>query len=298
MGKKFWIVYLVLAAGSGALVWYFAPDLGARLPADVRAKICSIVDSATGKTAVAVHADEKVAVHADEKVATNTPPPTAVRPSRARRTPEELGVRPVDPPLAKWGVLTGITLVEKLDGQAFGNVAGGRFLKITDTVSTATGSKVVGTFMNQQKILHPVRVPAENVLCLTGDPGLLSSNQLASLRAYYQLSGEAEKVKKDVLDNARKKAPYLQEAARALKELRAKEEAAKRLKGSADADALRKMTYEISQLRVTVQELNQKYKDWKSKNAAALPDPAKDPAYLKILERRRPYAADIEGLAF
>ena len=92
MGKKFWIVYLVLAAGSGALVWYFAPDLGARLPADVRAKICSIVDSATGKTAVAVHADEKVAVHADEKVATNTPPPTAVRPSRARRTPEELGV--------------------------------------------------------------------------------------------------------------------------------------------------------------------------------------------------------------
>ena len=205
-------------------------------------------------------------------------------------------MRRTDPSRAKWGVLTRITAAETLDGKPFGNVAGGRFLKITETVTDAAGAKVVGTFLQQKKILHPVRVPAENVLCLTGEPGLLSSNQLANLRAYYELAGEAEKAKKDILDKARASAPYLQEAARALKDLRAKEETAKRLKESADADALRKMTYEISQLRVKVQELNQKYKEWKSTHNVALPDPEKDPAYRAIIKRRERYAEALKGL--
>ena len=273
MGMKFWLIYVVVAGGAGALVWHFAPALGERLPADVRAKICEVVESVEARLAA-------------QSLATSASAPVGGA-SAVRRT---------DPARAKWGVLTRITAVETLDGKPFGNVAGGRFLKITETVPDAAGAKVVGTFLQQKKILHPVRVPAENVLCLTGEPGLLSSNQLVSLRAYYELAGEAEKAKKDILDKARASAPYLQEAARALKDLRAKEETAKRLKESADADALRKMTYEISQLRVKVQELNQKYKEWKSTHNVALPDPEKDPAYRAIIKRRERYAEALKGL--
>ena len=273
MGIRFWLSYVLVAGGAGALVWHFAPDLGARLPADVRAKICEVVESVEARLAA-------------QSLATSASAPVGGA-SAVRRT---------DPARAKWGVLTRITAVETLDGKPFGNVAGGRFLKIAKTVTDATGSKVVGTFMNQQKILHPVRVPAENVLCLTGEPGLLSSNQLVSLRAYYELAGEAEKAKKDILDKAQASAPYLQEAARALKALHAKEEIAKRLKESADADTLRKMTYEISQLRVKMQELNQKHKEWKSTHKVDLPDPERDPAYRAIIKRRARYAEVLKGL--
>ena len=310
MGMKFWLLYVVVAGGAGALVWHFAPALGERLPADVRAKICEVVDS------VEARLDRSLATSASAPVeGTNVPGAGREGPRLSRPSSSPLAtsasapvggandsvggapaVRRTDPARAKWGVLTRITAVETLDGKPFGNVAGGRFLKITETVTDAAGAKVVGTFLQQKKILHPVRVPAENVLCLTGEPGLLSSNQLANLRAYYELAGEAEKAKKDILDKARASAPYLQEAARALKDLRAKEETAKRLKESADADALRKMTYEISQLRVKVQELNQKYKEWKSTHNVALPDPEKDPAYRAIIKRRERYAEALKGL--
>ena len=310
MGMKFWLLYVVVAGGAGALVWHFAPALGERLPADVRAKICEVVDS------VEARIDRSLATSASAPFeGTNVPGEGREGPRLSRPSSSPLAtsasapvggandsvggapaVRRTDPARAKWGVLTRITAVETLDGKPFGNVAGGRFLKITETVTDAAGAKVVGTFLQQKKILHPVRVPAENVLCLTGEPGLLSSNQLANLRAYYELAGEAEKAKKDILDKARASAPYLQEAARALKDLRAKEETAKRLKESADADALRKMTYEISQLRVKVQELNQKYKEWKSTHNVALPDPEKDPAYRAIIKRRERYAKALKGL--
>ena len=310
MGMKFWLIYVVVAGGAGALVWHFAPARGERLPADVRAKICEVVDSVEARLAPAVSPQRegpRLSRPSSSPLATSASAPVggASAPVGGASAPvgganDSVGsapaVRRTDPARAKWGVLTRITAVETLDGKPFGNVAGGRFLKITETVTDAAGAKVVGTFLQQKKILHPVRVPAENVLCLTGEPGLLSSNQLANLRAYYELAGEAEKAKKDILDKARASAPYLQEAARALKDLRAKEEIAKRLKESADADALRKMTYEISQLRVKVQELNQKYKEWKSTHNVALPDPEKDPAYRAIIKRRERYAETLKGL--
>ena len=65
---------------------------------------------------------------------------------------------------------------------------------------------------------------------------------------------------------------------------------------SADADMLRKTTYEISRLRVKVQELNQKHKEWKAEHAAELPVPEENPAYLEIINRRRRYAEAIPGL--
>ena len=322
MGMKFWLFYILVAAGAGTLVWRFAPTLGERLPEGVRANICETVDSVNEWLATKVPGVAKwlaTSASAPERRTTSARPPaegeglatSASAPERratSARPPAEGGelatsagapaVRRTDPANAKWGVLTCITAVETLDGKPFGNVAGGRFLKIEKAVPDATGAKVVGTFMQQKKILHPVRVPAENVLCFTGEPGLLSSNQLVSLRAYYELAGEAEKTKKDILDKARMNAPYLQEAARALKELRAKEETAKRLKESADGDTLRKMTYEISQLRVKVQELNQKYKEWKSTHNVEMPDPEQDPAYRKIIKRRESYVEAIKGLVF
>ena len=152
-----------------------------------------------------------------------------------------------------------------------------------------------GTFIPKTKS-QTVRIPVDKISCFSGVPGFLSTNQQTCLRKYYELTGEAEALKAKLMREAAKKSPYLQDAADALRELRAKEKSVEKMR-SADADTLRKTTYEISQLRVKVQELNQKHKEWKAEHAAEMPNPTDDPAYREILEKRRRYAGPIPGLA-
>ena len=314
MGKYFWPVFVAVAALSCAAVWRFVPD--------VRERVCRVVDSIRGADAAAqerdppgeaaqpVQAPDAVAASCDppggaahpsvqgtNAVAASCDPPVRKIVRRAldpNRPPAERGVRPVDPIHAAWGVLTDITPVERLDGTPIGNVSGGRFFKIEKTISTPSGLMVAGTFIPQKK-QQLVRIPADKISSLSGVPGFLSTNQQVCLRKYYELTGEAEALKVKLMREAAKSSPYLQDAADALRELRAKEKSVEKMR-SADADTLRKTTYEISQLRVKVQELNQKHKEWKAEHAAELPDPEKDPAYLEIIDRRRRYAEAIPGL--
>ena len=295
MGKFFWPTYIAVASVSCALVWRFAPALGARLPPEVRARICNAVDS--NVAFFSDRAGEQEPAPPDTVEQRPDPPVTnaAMRASLgSHRTPAERGVRPVDAIHASWGVLTDITPVERLDGSPIKEEPGGRFFKIKETISTPSGPMVTGTFIHQ-KTKQTVRIPIDKINCLTGSSGYLSTNQQACLRMYYQLTGEAEALKTKLMRDAAKKSPYLQDAANALRELRAREKAAEKLK-DADADTLRKTTYEISQLRVKFQELNQKHKEWKEEHAAELPDPEKNPAYLEIINRRRRYADSIPGL--
>ena len=306
MGKYFWPLFIAVAALSCAAVWRFVPD--------VRERVCGVVDSIRGGDTVAQERDPpgEAALQDTGSVAQERDPPEeAVRQApdadaqkrappvrRAldpNRPPAERGVRPVDPIHAAWGVLTGITPVEKLDGSPIGNVPGGRFFKIEKTISTPSGLMVVGTFI-PNKTQRTVRIPVDKISSFSGVPGFLSTNQQTCLRKYYELTGEAEALKAKLMREAAKKSPYLQDAADALRELRAKEKSVEKMR-SADADTLRKTTYEISQLRVKVQELNQKHKEWKAEHAAEMPNPTDDPAYREIIEKRRRYAGPIPGLA-
>ena len=305
MGKYFWPVFVAVAALSCAAVWRFVPD--------VRERVCGVVDSIRGGDTVAQERDppgEATLQDTGSVAQERDPPEEAVRQApdadaqkrappvrRAldpNRPPAERGVRPVDPIHAAWGVLTGITPVEKLDGSPIGNVPGGRFFKIEKTISTPSGLMVVGTFI-PNKTQRTVRIPVDKISSFSGVPGFLSTNQQVCLRKFYELTGEAEALKAKLMREAAKGSPYLQDAANALRELRAKEKAVEKMR-SADVDTLRKTTYEISQLRVKVQELNKKHKEWKAEHAAELPDPEKNPAYLEIIGRRRRYAEAIPGL--
>ena len=277
MGMKFLATYVALAAGSGALVWYFAPTIGEKLPPEVRARICSVVDSTTSLFKGLSKSEKPVSTSQNGKV---------VQQKSAR-------VRPVDLKDATWGVLKRVTPVEELDGKPIGNAPSGRFFMIKETVSTTNGLKVAGTFISQ-KITRTVRIPADNIYCFSGTPDLLPTNQLASLGKYYQLAGEAEALKSKL--QGASSSPYLQDAAVALRQLRSLEKTAAERKSTADADTLRKITYEVSRLRVKVQELNQKHKDWKAKHASQQSNPEKDPAHVKILRQLEKCAEPIRDL--
>ncbi len=307
MGKSFWPIYIAVASISCALVWRFAPVLGECLPTGVRDRICAAVDSVTGWfTRNEKSAEEGAAAQNDyiylEESSSNAVGPLAPAPAAAAAArdndsgPKRRGVFPVDATHANWGVVNRITTVEELNGKSIGTVPGGSFFIVKKAVPTPDGLKITGTFVSK-KLTRPVRVLAENLSCYSGRPSFLSTNQQACLRMYYKLTGEAEARKEKMQRSAADKSPYLREAAAALRQLRAREKTAMTMK-TTDADTLRKVTYEISQLRSKVQELNQKHRDWKTEHAAELPDPEKDPVYLEILRRRQNYAAPIQDLLF
>ena len=208
MGKHFWPLFVAVAAISCALVWRYAPALGARLPPEIRANICRTVDSAVAAfssrdtsaeaVAEAKAVAEAVAVAEAEAVVQQPDPPARSEGALAReghvkrapsvrkaldpnRPPAERGVRPVDPIHAAWCVLTGITPVERLDGSPIGNVSGGRFFKIEKTISTPSGLMVIGTFIPKTKS-QTVRIPVDKISCFSGVPGFLSTNQQTCLR--------------------------------------------------------------------------------------------------------------------
>lgn len=325
MGKNFWPAYIIVAAALLAATWKFAPVVGEKIPAGGRASIRGLVAKCIGHGGASAadaggETQPKPAASAQKPAA---PAPageaaakpgkggapstsTAVVPARGSAAPASAededdlpslkGVVHVVPQKAKWGVLNRVTEVVALDGKTKGAVSGGRFFRIEKCESVGGELWLVGDF-TPKGLGETVRVRAKSLHGFTGSPDLLSENQRKCLRMYYQLHGEAEKRKEEVLRDAAARSPYAADAAAAVAEFRAK---AKEVEAAADSDgeAKRKATYELSQLRTKVQELNEKHKTWKSQHAAELPDPAKDSKYLKFLEDARQYAEPIAGMAF
>ena len=237
------------------------------------------------------------------QTATQEHAPTATRelPSPAQtveESPYDKGIVRVGPSAssgAKWCVLAHVTPVDGLDGKRIGSVAGGRFFLIESRKKADDGLMLVGNF-TPKKLPNTVQVAAKDVICLTGSPDDLSEKQKDGLRMYYQLSGEAETLKTQLVVKESQKNPYAVEAAEALSKLRAKEAEARRQ--ADDADSNRNATYDIAPLAEKVRSLNKRAKEWKEAHASEISDPEKDPAYLKIIKQRKQYAEAIPGLAF
>ena len=322
MGKNFWPIYIIVAAISLAATWKYAPALGEKIPPASRAAIFDAVAKCFGKTvkdasdtapaALAVAspgvrplvaqpaAVPKMAVPQTQTVQPVTAKPAA-RPAVPRTDEEDelpslRGVMQADAQTARWGVLNQVTTVVGLDGDEKGAVAGGRFFLIERREQSAKGLTLVGNF-TPTPMAEPVRVPAMNLYCFSGKPESLSRHQRDCLRKYYELRGEAMTIKARLLRENALRSPYGRKAADAMRAFKAKAAEVERMK-NADGEANRKATYELSQLRVKMQELTQKHKDWKKAHAAELPDPEKNPAYQAKLKEASAYSAPIAGLAF
>lgn len=324
MGKNFWPIYIIVAALSLAATWKYAPALGEKIPPASRAAIFDVVAKCFGKTVKeasdTVPAAPAAAASGVKPLVTQraaapkalAPKKQTVQPlaatakpaarSAAPQTEEEddlpslKGVMQADAQTASWGVLNQITTVTGLDGEEKGAVAGGRFFLIESREQSERGLVLVGNF-TPTPMAEPVRVPAMNLYCFSGKPDSLSQRQRDCLRKYYELRGEAMAIKSKLLRENALRSPYGKQAAAAMRAFKEKAAEVERMK-NADGEANRKATYELSQLRVKMQELTQKHKDWKKAHAAELPDPEKNPAYQAKLQEARAYSAPIAGLAF
>jgi len=287
----------------------FAEHLGNAAPKPAKA----VEDEDVADVAVSnvVQAQMQPAVTQNQAVAVARKTATAARPApdvppaptvqtekpQKEKSPYDKGIVRIGPSAssgATWGVLSHTAPVENLDGKVIGNVAGGRFFLIEGREKAGRTLMLVGNF-TPKKLPQTVRVSAKDVICFTQSPDDLSENQKNSLRNYYQLNGEAETLKSQLLVKESKKNPYAVKAAKALSELRAREAAAS---NANDAESTRNATYDIAPLAEKVRSLNKKAKEWKEAHASEISDPEKDPAYLKIIKERNKYGEAIPGLAF
>ncbi len=335
MGKNFWPIYIIVAALSLAATWKFAPIAGEKMPPATREKIRKTVASCMGRStpesAPAPVAEGGIKPLVSKALTKSVPaapvpkakpaaagvaaPAVAAQPTAAPKAatteqaaapspepqnddelPSLKGIMQADAATAAWGVLNQTTTAVGLDGEEKGAVRGGRIFLIQSRDTSKKTLGLIGNFW-PTPMAEPVRLPATSLYCFSGKPESLSQHQRDCLKKYYELRGEAMEQKNKILRAIAERSPYGRDAAAAL---RAFKEKAKEVEafGDADGEANRKATYELSQLRVKVQELTQKHKEWKEKHAAELPDPEKDPVYRQKLKEAKAYMAPIAGMAF
>lgn len=233
------------------------------------------------------NADDKPVAGAAGSAAATTPRRLAKR-GIVRATLSEDG----DP--VSWCVLKQVTPIESLDGKALGTVKGGRFFIIERRFADDHGGMMLVGNFTPRKLPQTVQLPASAVVGFTGKPENLTEEEDNALRDYYELNGSAEECKAKIIADASKRSPYFQPAVDALAALRARaRQVEDRTKAS---DANRKATYELSQLKMKVQELNRKHKEWKELHASEFPPPETDPVYQGIRAKMREHAKVIADL--
>ncbi len=204
-------------------------------------------------------------------------------------------VEPCSPKIAAWGVLRRETTVKAVKGRKpLGTVKGGRFFVVGRRTGIDGETVVVGNF-TPQAMDEAVYVPLDALACFTESPDDLTTEQRASLRSYFELEGEAAKISEKYLQVVAERSPYAKEAAKALKELRKLQLAARTRKFESEDDR-QTAVYELSSQQLKVTELNQRHKEWKARHADELPDPEKDPEIISIRQRQQAFKAPIQHL--
>ncbi len=308
MGGKFWLAYLVTAAALLSATWVYAPAAGERMPDEWRRPIVDFVAKCTGarqgeQAKPESPAKSSTAVQPPESTANAATPPAPPAPAASAANEEEeddspvlKGVSPAIPGKASWGVTFRTPTPESPDGKALETVPGGRFFKIERSEKSGKDVILVGKF-DPEPPSGAVRVSSEYLRCFTGRPESLSRRQRDSLRSYYTLRGAAEDRRRAVMRETTLRSPFANAAAAAVAEFKAKAREVERMSDKA-GEAGRAAHYDLAQLRSKVQDLNAKHKAWKQAHAAELPDPDKDPQYLKLLEKAKAFIDPVAGLAF
>ena len=225
--------------------------------------------------------------------ATAAPPPPLQSEPATTKAPVSAATAKIErttPDKADWAVLMERSKVGMLKAnKSLGTAEGGRFFIITDRRTTRDGKTVFSGNFSPKPLPSPVRIYADNLSCFTGSPEGLSEEKRLALRMYYQIHCEAEAFKTKLLRENAEKSPYFKDTAKALEDYQAMVKRVESRK-STNADSDRKATYELSQLKTKLQELNQKHQEWKEKHADELLYPDRHPKYLNMLQERLKYA--------
>ncbi|MGN0846208.1 MAG: hypothetical protein ACI4RA_02345 [Kiritimatiellia bacterium] len=267
-----WPILIIALAVLAAGVWKLAPVVRAWIPP------------------AAIDALRASAERCFSREAAEAPVPTA-----DAEAPAPTPIAPASPQSATWGVLCRETTVKALKGRKpIGVVKGGRFFQIDRRTGIDGETVFVGNF-TPQSMDELVFIPEEALFCLTGSPDDLTAEQRAGLRPYFELEGEVAKIADKYMLDVAARSPFAKDAAAALKQLRKLQKTAPPSSFATD-DERHAAFYEISSLRLKVQELNRRHKEWKDQHAAEFPDPEKDPAVQDIRRRQRAYRPAIRSL--
>jgi len=308
MGKKYWIVYLLVAAAAATGTWLYAPAARTFLPEGLQARCRAAARRVYGLFGDAAPESQGgtktiTVVKQAPKTAKAKPAAAPAAKPAAGDTEEELpsllGVVQTAPAAGVWGVTAVNAPVRDLSGKALGSVPGGRTFKVLSAEREGRSFTIHADF-GSDKLPHDVTLDGSAAYCFTGSPDVLSARQREGLKKYYEYAAKAQVRREEIERENAKKSPFAAQVLAAHEAHAAKAAAVKKLIAQHGETDMRvgAMKGEMIELANAVKEANEKHKAWKKEHASELDDPAKDPAYRKLLAERNAFAEAIPGLAF
>lgn len=308
--KSFWRVYVAAVVAGSAVVWFAAPYARPSMSRLLKKDEPEVV----GKSNPMLHGGKAASADNDKG---STSGHTAKgrgkvdqgKPASMDDPPALLGIfRVVGREKPKWGVVRIKTNFYDSEGKRLGKVPGGVILNFLEARKSSKGTMVLCKFQYKGKVYGPYLLKRTDISLFTGNYSDLSETQRKNFEEYYKIRGLMEERKVEVMQQIAIRNPHYTQYKAAYdkyinhiedaKELTAKRDKAEGLRRSSLDDQLRLMKNQEAALKKTYDQIQAKYKTWKTANASELPDSNADPQVKEYRLEMRRIAKLIPGLAY
>ncbi|MFO7936417.1 MAG: hypothetical protein R6V06_02285 [Kiritimatiellia bacterium] len=310
--KKFWVIYISVAVAGSVAVWRVAPSSGPVLKKFHRKNKVAVnekTEPVFNKSKIIAAGEFKpddaissgasaAGVHKNDNLSVDDPPAL-------------LGIFRVTPGHGEnpsWGVVRHGTAFYDPKGKRLGEIPGGVILEFIELRKSSKGSMVLCKLRYKGREIGPCLIKQTDVSLFSGSFSDLSEASRNNLQEYYRLKGMMEKRRIALMEQTARKNPHYLKYKSAYERFMDHIEAAGELTGQRDSstglkrsrldDQLRRMKNEEVKLKKEYKQIHDKYKAWKKKHAADLPDIDSDSEIKEYRMRMQQLSRLIPGLAY
>lgn len=303
------MIYASVAIAGSLVIYLAAPLARPLMERFVKAEVAqTVITNAPQLTHVPFDGDEEVP-EIQSLVKPEVPPVAVVEANDIGDPPALLGIFHVSGrEKPSWGVVQTKTNLYAEDGKRLGEVPAGIVVYYKEARVSSKGTMAWCSLLHKGKEEGPFLIKRIDLALFTGDYGKLSTQQRATVEAYYKARSAAEERKKELMHQLAVKNPYYMQYKTAYelymahidssKALTAKRDAAEGLVRINADDQLRRMKTEGAALQKNYDEIHLKYKEWKEAHAASLPNFASDQKFNEHRSEMQRLAKLIPGLAY
>jgi hypothetical protein len=206
-----------------------------------------------------------------------------------------------------WGITFQKTVCYNEKGNNLGTIEGGELLNCLKGKLTSSKGDLLEC-QPHSTTNAPLFIARKDAHFFTGDYTKLASKQIQMLTTYYQLNGKIVERRKKLLDDSANMNPFFQSTKTAYaaltknieeaKELQQKLGAATDSKKMALDEQLRALKVKETSLKLAFDEAQNKFKEWKARHAAQLPNADTDPTIRTWVAEKQKLVSSLPGLAF
>lgn len=185
-------------------------------------------------------------------------------------------------PKKGWGFVAKESASYTLTGKNSGVVQAGDLFKYNDVIESSKNDMLLAVIRSKEGWGAPCLLPCDAIAAYEGDPEQVDIQIVGDLRAYFLTKGRLESRQEELLQQEYQKNPYYKAYQQAAKEYNESIETALKMEQEASGligarklkadEALREFKYRQVELQHQLNEVAQKYREWRERNSV---DPSK-----------------------